>query len=104
MSLFTEKVVNGTRTSLGSASLSPLTFSPTDTYNVRVRVSGTDPATVQAKVWKVGTTEPAGWQVTSTDSDPVLQKAGSVAVDGYLSGSATMAPLQLRIDDFLVQQ
>ncbi|WP_051476654.1 PKD domain-containing protein [Arthrobacter sp. Br18] len=104
MSLFTEKVVNGTVTSLRSASLSPLTFSVTDTYNMRVRVSGTAPATVEAKVWRVGAEEPAAWQITSTDSDPVLQKAGSVAVTAYLSGSATMAPLQVRFDDFLVQQ
>ena len=103
MTLITEKAVNGTVTTLGSASLSPLTFNVADTYNVRVRVSGTAPATVQAKVWKVGAAEPAGWQVTSTDSDPVLQKAGSVAVTAYLSGSATIAPLQVRIDDFLVQ-
>jgi hypothetical protein len=103
MSLITEKSVNGAVTTLGSASLSPLTFNVADTYNVRVRVSGTAPATVQAKVWKVGTAEPAGWQVTSTDSDPVLQKAGSVAVTAYLSGSATIAPLQVHIDDFLVQ-
>jgi PKD repeat protein len=102
MSLIAEKAVNGTVTRLGSASV-PLTFSVTDTYNVRVRVSGTAPATVQAKVWKVGTAEPAAWQLTSTDSDPVLQKAGSVVVDTYLSSSATMAPLQVRFDDFLVE-
>ncbi|MHA7264684.1 PKD domain-containing protein, partial [Arthrobacter sp. TMN-37] len=103
MTLFAEKAVNGTTTSLGSASLSPLTFSVADTYNVRVRVSGTAPATVQAKVWKVGTTEPATWQVSRTDSEPALQKAGSVLVTAYLSGSATIAPLQVRLDDFLVQ-
>ncbi|WP_394251022.1 PKD domain-containing protein [Arthrobacter pityocampae] len=102
MSLITEKSVNGTVSRLGSASL-PLTFGVTDTYNVRVRVSGSAPATVQAKVWKVGTAEPTAWQLTSTDSEPALQTAGSVAVTAYLSGSATVAPLQVRFDDFLVQ-
>ncbi|PPB48296.1 PKD domain-containing protein [Arthrobacter pityocampae] len=102
MSLITEKSVNGTVSRLGSASL-PLTLGVTDTYNVRVRVSGTAPATVQAKVWKVGTAEPTAWQLTSTDSEPALQTAGSVAVTAYLSGSATVAPLQVRFDDFLVQ-
>ncbi|MHA7278693.1 PKD domain-containing protein [Arthrobacter sp. MDT2-2] len=102
MSLIAEKAVNGTVTTLGSASV-PLTFTVTDTYNVRVRVSGTAPATVQAKVWVAGTAEPSTWQLTRTDSEPVLQKAGSVVVDAYLSSSATMAPLKVRIDDFLVQ-
>lgn len=104
LSLFTEKVVTGTTTPLGSAALSPMTFAVADTYTVRVRVSGTAPATVQAKVWKAGTAEPTVWQVTSTDADPALQKAGSVAVDAYLSSSATMAPLTARFDDLLVQQ
>ncbi|MHA7240804.1 PKD domain-containing protein [Arthrobacter sp. TMS1-12-1] len=102
MSLIGEKTVNTTVTRLGSASV-PLAFSMADTYTVRVRVSGTAPTTVQAKVWKVGTAEPAAWQLTSTDSEPALQKAGSVAVETYLSGSATMAPLQVRFDDLLVQ-
>ncbi|MHA7143238.1 PKD domain-containing protein [Arthrobacter sp. TmT3-37] len=103
LSLITEKAVNGTTTRLGSASV-PLTFSVTDTYSMRVRVSGTAPATVQAKVWKVGTAEPAAWQLTSTDSEPVLQKAGSVAVDAYLSSSATVAPVKVAFDDLVVQQ
>jgi PKD repeat protein len=102
MTLIAEKAVAGTVTSLGSASV-PLTFSVTDTYNVRVRVSGTAPATVQAKVWKVGTAEPATWQISRTDSDPVLQNAGSVIIVSYLSGSATIAPLQLRFDDFIIE-
>lgn len=67
---------------------------------VRVQVTGTSPSTIRAKAWRVGTAEPAGWMLTSTDTTAALQSAGSVGLVAYLSGSATNAPVIARFDDF----
>lgn len=67
---------------------------------LRVEVTGTSPTTVSAKVWRVGTAEPAGWMLTSTDTTASLQDAGSVGLMAYLSSAATNAPVIARFDDF----
>lgn len=47
-------------------------------YWIRLKVSGTNPVKVQAKVWKVGTKEPSGFRLTLNDDDPRrLEKAGA---------------------------
>ena len=51
------------------ASPSPgLTYAAGDQLQMRVQTFGTSPTTVRAKVWKAGTTEPAAWTLTTTDS------------------------------------
>jgi hypothetical protein len=54
---------------------------------------------VRLKVWPSGTAEPSAWQRTATDSSAGLQAAGAVGLTTYLSGSATNAPVVLRMDD-----
>ncbi|MEL4318547.1 PKD domain-containing protein [Leifsonia sp. YIM 134122] len=80
-----------------------LTYVGGDALLVRLQVTGTSPTTVQAKVWKSGTTEPAGWVRSVTDATPSLQTAGSTGVSTYLSGSSTSAPVVFRIDDVIVR-
>ena len=60
-----------------------------DTFTLKAQVVGSDATTIQAKVWKSGTAEPSNWQITSTDSTPELQKAGTMGVTVYRSTSAT---------------
>jgi hypothetical protein len=57
--------------------------------NVRIRVTGTAPTQLAARVWDPGATEPAAWQVTASDSEVGYQTRGHVGVLGYLSGTAT---------------
>ncbi|WP_137293093.1 PKD domain-containing protein [Nocardioides dongxiaopingii] len=70
---------------------------------LRVRATGSQPTTLRARAWAVGTTEPAGWQSEATDATAALQGAGSVGVRTYLSGSAT-ATLVRSVDDVAVTE
>jgi PKD repeat protein len=54
---------------------------------------------VRAKVWRVGATEPTGWQVTTTDGTAALQQAGSIGLSLYLGGTATTLPVTAAFDD-----
>ncbi|NTW38914.1 MAG: PKD domain-containing protein, partial [Cellulomonadaceae bacterium] len=90
----------------GSTALASVTmatpYTAGDRLQVRVEVTGTAPTTVRAKVWPVGTPEPAAWQVTGTDATATLQVAGTVGLVSYLSGSATNAPVAVSFDDLVV--
>jgi len=78
---------------------SSITYGPGTGLEVRLQVVGTAPTTVRVKVWPSGTAEPTSWQRTATDSFAGLQTAGAVGLTTYLSGSATNAPVVLRMDD-----
>jgi PKD repeat protein len=85
---------------LGDLTIPGLSYAAGDQLNLRLQVSGTSPTTLRAKLWRVGTTEPAGWQLTVTDSTATLQNPGAVGFESYVSGSATNAPVTVRLDDF----
>lgn len=103
VTLYVTKVVNGTETTLQSVLL-PVgtTYAVGEQLRIRLRVTGTSPSTVQAKAWEVGTSEPASWQVSATDSQAALQDAGGVMLATYLAGTATNAPVSWLFDDFVV--
>ncbi|MEY2848657.1 MAG: hypothetical protein RI885_1322 [Actinomycetota bacterium] len=85
------------------ATLAPgLTYVPGEQLRVRVQVTGVSPTTIRAKVWRVGTVEPAAWLVSTTDSTAALQAAGQVGLGSYLSGSANSAPVVTSFDDLSV--
>ena len=79
---------------------STVTYAAGDQFNVRVVVDGVSPTTVEAKVWKVGTTEPTAWTYTATDSTASLQVAGWIGFQGYLSASA-VGPVALSVDNLV---
>lgn len=62
----------------------------------RVMVTGVNPTTISSKVWS-GATEPAGWQLTATDSTPALQAAGSIGLTTYLSSGGTVLPVTAKL-------
>ena len=88
-----------TGTTLSSITVPGLTLANGDQLRFRLQAVGTAPTTLQAKVWKVGTTEPAAWQVTATDATAALQAPGSVGLLMYLSASATPASTVVAFDD-----
>ena len=92
-------VAGGTTTTLTQLNVPGLTYTAGKQLQVRFQVTGTSPTTLQAKVWEVGTTEPAGWTLSATDSTAALQAPGGVGVLAYVSGSATNTPQTLRVDD-----
>jgi PKD repeat protein len=96
------RMVNGSMTSLGVVTV-PGVFEVGDTLRMQLRLSGSGTTTLDAKVWELGTTEPAGWQLTRTDSTASLQGPGGVGLESYLSGASGLAPLVARWDNLLVQ-
>jgi RHS repeat-associated protein len=81
-----------------------LVFSPSDSYVLRLRVLGTGPTTMQAKVWKAGTAEPAGWMVERTGSQftgPLPEGAGNF---GLKATSKLAGSNAARFDDFSVDE
>ena len=97
MTLYVTKIISGTETDLASKVISGMTFAPGQSYSVRVQAWGTTPTTVRAKLWATSGSEPSAWAVTGTDATASLQSAGGIAVRGYLSGSATSAPVIMSV-------
>lgn len=93
----------------GEVSLQPALLVPALSYvvgdqlYVRVEASGVNPTLLRAKVWKVGTTEPTAWQRSVTDATAGLQAPGGFAINAYLSGSATNAPIQVIVDEVVAR-
>jgi PKD repeat protein len=79
----------GTGKTLGAETLLPITATGTQQVNFRMQVTGTSPTTVKVKAWLAGTTEPAPWNLTATDSTAGLQVPGGVALQGYVSASSS---------------
>ncbi|MBO9625103.1 MAG: PKD domain-containing protein [Microbacterium sp.] len=75
-------------TVIGTKAL-PGTWAAGDAFRLAVQVKGSSPTTVQMKTWKDGTTEPADWQLSVTDSTAGLQGSGWPSVHVNRSGSAT---------------
>jgi len=98
------KLVGGTQTNMKSLTISGLSVGAGDTLHLRFQATGTSPTTLNAKVWKVGTNEPAGWQVSTTDGAPMLQGPGGVGVRTFLSGTSTNNSVVASFDHMQVVQ
>ncbi|MDN3444170.1 PKD domain-containing protein [Microbacterium sp. APC 3901] len=84
--------VQRTATTLTAVNVPGLTLAAGEELQVRVQAFGTNPTTIRAKVWKTGTTEPAAWQVSTTDTTAALQAPGHVGVAAYLGSGTTNVP------------
>lgn len=93
------RLAGGSETTLSQTSAG-FSITAGQAVQLRVQVTGTSPTTIRAKAWRVGTTEPTNWMLTSTDTTAALQSSGSVGLLAYLSGSATNAPVIVRFDNF----
>ncbi len=69
---------------------------------LRLRVSGTSPTTLAAKLWRASGAEPAAWQVQATDATAALQTAGALSLHSYISGGSTVPVTRLHYDDYRV--
>jgi PKD repeat protein len=94
------QIVHGSATILANATIAGLTYAPGDQLVLKARFTGSNPTTIQAKVWPLTGTEPAAWQLTATDSTPALQVAGPVGLESYVSTTATNVPITIRYDNF----
>ena len=104
VSLWLARTVSGTETLIAGGGVVPgLTVAAGDRFEVRMQAVGSSPTTLRAKIWKVGSTEPAAWTRSGTDSTAGLQVAGGVGMYYYLSGSTTNSPVVFSTDGFRVR-
>ena len=97
------RTVNGAETVVQNiASVPGLTWTQGEVLRVRLRVNGTAPTSLSARVWEEGATEPATWQLQATDTTAALQAPGGVGVWTYVSSSATQTPMIVSVDDLVV--
>ncbi|MCL2092507.1 MAG: hypothetical protein FWH11_15130, partial [Micrococcales bacterium] len=87
------KQVNGEQTTLAQV-VPGVTLGDGEQLRLRLRVVGNQ---LQGKAWKVGTPEPAAWQLALSDSS--LSAAGSVEVAGYTGASVTPLPVVVTFAD-----
>jgi PKD repeat protein len=91
---------NGAETTIQSGlTIGGLNYAVGDRLAMRMQITGTGITSIRAKVWEVGTAEPASWQRTVTDTTPALQAAGGVGFFTYLSSSANNAPITVLLDN-----
>jgi PKD repeat protein len=76
-------------TTLKSTTATGVTYAPGTKMTLRTQVTGTNPTTLRAKVWKTGTTEPAAWQLSTTDATTGLQVAGRLNISTFATGNST---------------
>jgi PKD repeat protein len=91
---------SGAETTIQSGlTIAGLNYAVGDRLAMRVQVTGTGTTTIRAKIWEVGTAEPASWQRSVTDTTPALQAAGNVGLMTYLSSTANNAPITVLLDN-----
>ena len=95
------RVAGGVQTTL-RAIPTGLAYAPGTELKIRLQVTGTSTPSLAAKVWAAASPEPTAWQLTHTDTaaPAALQGAGAVGLVGYLSNSATNAPVTVVVGDF----
>jgi hypothetical protein len=96
--IYLTKVVGTVTTTITSKAIA-MTYATGDVLRMKLQLSGASPTTLSGKVWKVGTTEPAAFQVTATDSEAALQSAGGVGIMSYLASSVTTVPVVASFDN-----
>ncbi|MHA6693431.1 PKD domain-containing protein [Homoserinimonas sp. A520] len=97
------QLLTGSSAVLANMTVPGLTYAPGDILILKLQVTGTNPTTIQAKLWRAGTTEPAAWQLSVTDATAALQSAGSIGFESYISSSSPNAPIVIRYDNFLAR-
>ena len=96
------RVVNGAETIIQSGPTVPgVSWTQGKKVRVRLRVSGTAPTALAARIWEDGAPEPTAWNVVANDSTPSLQANGGLGISTYLSSSATQSPMTISVDELV---
>lgn len=104
------RVAEPTQVSNGQEQLSPtlILFGNADQQSaqatpisIRFQITGTAPTTLRAKVRQAGSSEPADWTLTATDTTAELQRPGSIGLSAVRSGSSET--LGLAVDDLIAR-
>lgn len=92
--------LQGGESTLAQVNLAGVAVAAEERVMLALETSGSAPTTVRLKVWPSSQPEPADWTVSATDATPELQDAGGVGVHATLSGSATNAPISVRLHSY----
>lgn len=93
--------IGGAEAALTSTTIPGITQAANQAYAFACRVVPSGAGTqVTGKFWRVGTTEPSGWQASAMDSTAALQRAGAVGVSSYVSSGATTG-VTMSVDDLV---
>ena len=84
-----------------SSVLLPGEYVPGEKLSLKLSVQGASPTTLALKVWRADETEPAGWQLETTDSTPALQVSGSSKMRIALSSTSDVST-EFRFYHFLI--
>jgi hypothetical protein len=77
-----------------------LSYTPGATYNLRARVTGTGPTSIDAKLWRSGSPEPPDWMVSTTSSvGPQSGGHPGVLTTGFSASPPTVSVDDLRVSD-----
>ncbi|MDF2560201.1 MAG: hypothetical protein K0R99_1647 [Microbacterium sp.] len=95
-------VIQRNGTAIASTAVAGLTWTAGSTFNLAMDTTGSTTTTIRAKLWAGGGTEPAGWQLSTTDATAALQVAGAPTVYSYRSGTGTGSNLA-SFDDFTLK-
>ncbi|QDH92121.1 hypothetical protein PP629_gp16 [Streptomyces phage Dubu] len=69
-------------------------------YWVRFKVEG---SALMARAWKEGSQEPDVWQVTATDTDPLVPASGGIGLRSFIGSSNTNTlPVTVAFDDYSI--
>ncbi|MGL4258031.1 MAG: PKD domain-containing protein, partial [Microbacterium sp.] len=97
------KLLGATETTLATKSLTGFTYTGDAKLRLHWVASQNGGSTaLTANVWPDGGPEPAGWFLSTSDSQVELQGAGQVGVLSYLSGSTTNVPVTVSLDELVV--
>jgi hypothetical protein len=78
-------------------------WSASDRYWIRARVVGANPTTLQAKLWKDGTAEPASWLFTRTGAPSLVPEDGAAGGVGLRAYAVLPGTTEIRYDSFQVE-
>jgi hypothetical protein len=93
------RTTNGAETTIVTAPATGVRIVAGQRLQVRFRVVGTSPTTLQAKVWPAGSSEPTAWNASATDATAGLQTGGGIGVVTYVGSTVANAPIVLSVDD-----
>jgi RHS repeat-associated protein len=96
------RTASGTTTVI-DAGTSSVPHTTSDWYWIRARIAGTTSVNGKVKVWRDGTTEPAGWDADGTDATPPanLRGSGHTGIRFQLGGSYSGSyPVVASFDEF----
>lgn len=95
-------VIQRNGSAVAATPVSGLTWSEGKAFHLASEVAGSSPTTIKATVWADGSSEPATWQVQTTDSTAALQTAGMATVFYYRAGS-TSGAARAAFDNFTLR-